>query len=199
MVVEMRSRIRTKSLKLLGAPDFAAGPPDHKFADLAPFRRTIRVPIRAGKLRSDLEDKVARSWPSQALTGRSQIVLQILEHVVDVVARIEIDLVVDRAILEHDRALRPKTTRQAFDLLFDGFLAGLGATDAPHGFESYLAVTVGAVGLPILRRRRLQPVKLRRETVAAPLVGGGDLCREILFLLREILLVLQRLRKRDRG
>ena len=61
MVVEMRSRIRTKSLKLLGAPDFAAGPPDHKFADLAPFRRTIRVPIRAGKLRSDLKNKIARS------------------------------------------------------------------------------------------------------------------------------------------
>jgi hypothetical protein len=68
MVVETGSRIRAKSLKLLGTPDFAAGPPDQKLADLAraqaasrPFRRTIRVSIRAGKLRSDLEHKIARS------------------------------------------------------------------------------------------------------------------------------------------
>src|SRR5829696_1266975 len=139
--------------------------------------------------------------PSQALTHskRSQIVLQIFEHVVGVVARIEIDLVVDRAILEPNRALRSKTARQALDLLFDGFLAGRGVTDAPHGLERCAAVTVGAVNLPVLRRRRLQPVKLRGETVAAPLVGGGDLPREILLLLSEILLVLQRLRKRNRG
>jgi hypothetical protein len=40
MVVEMRSGIRTKSLKLLGAPDFAVEPPDQKLADLthAPMR-----------------------------------------------------------------------------------------------------------------------------------------------------------------
>ena len=67
MVVEMRSRIRTKSLKLLGTPDFAVGPPDQQFAGLA------RAPMQllalqadnqgldpAGKPRSDLEDKVAR-------------------------------------------------------------------------------------------------------------------------------------------
>ena len=144
----------------------------------APAERAVaRRPGGAPGFLGDPGDKVARSGRAAGpctTPGRSQIVLQIFEHVVSVVARIEIDLVDDRAILEHHRALL-QNYKSAFDLLFDGFLAGLGVTDAPHGLERCAAVTVGAVDLSLVRRRRLRPVKLRRETVAAPLVGGGDL------------------------
>jgi hypothetical protein len=49
----------------------------------------------------------------------SQIVPQIFDHEVVVVDGAEIDLVVERSVLQRDCPLGPKTAGDAFDLRFD--------------------------------------------------------------------------------
>jgi hypothetical protein len=120
------------------------------------------------------EDQVLSFRPTNVVRRESKIVHEVGIDEIAIVGGVEIDLVVERTVLERDRAFRTESAGHALDLLLDRVLAGRIGTNAPETLERSVTISFGAEFLEIIYRH-CAPIEPDRDARPAHLVCSTSL------------------------